>query len=148
MALPSASRIMVEFQKAVTQAHRRLLQSPAAPLLARLPGGRILVLHTIGRKSGKARQTPLSFTRDGDSYVVIGSDGGAPRHPDWYLNLGSTRDVAIDVAGKEVAVRAETVTGPERQRLWDAAVRSAPGYAAYQRRTSREIPVVRLTPKR
>jgi len=146
MEIPSPGRVLVEMQKATTRAHRALLQSPAAPLLARLPGGNVLVLHTTGRKSGKHRETPLTFTRDGDAWVVIASDGGAAKHPDWYMNLSVTPNAEVEVGGRRTPVVAETVEGPYRDRLWRRAARSFPGYEAYQSRTAREIPVVRLEP--
>jgi len=147
MDLPSPARLMVELQKAATRGHRLLLQSPLGPYLSRTPMGRFLVLHTTGRRSGQPRQTPLSYTKDGDAYVVIASDGGSPRHPDWYLNLEDHPDAEVEVGGRRRPVRAETVSGDERDRLWGQAVRSFGGYAAYQTRTDREIPVVRLVPE-
>jgi deazaflavin-dependent oxidoreductase (nitroreductase family) len=148
MDLPSPARLMVELQKATTRGHRLLLQSPLGPLLSRTPMGRYLVLHTTGRRSGEPRQTPLSYTKDGDAYVVIASDGGAPHHPDWYLNLEDDPDVEVEIGGRRLPVRAESVTGEERDRLWRQAVSSFGGYAGYQARTDREIPVVRLAPTR
>jgi deazaflavin-dependent oxidoreductase (nitroreductase family) len=148
MDVPSPARLMIELQKAATRGHRLLLQSPLGPLLSATPFGRFLVLHTTGRRSGEPRQTPLSYTKDGDAYVVIASDGGAPRHPDWYVNLQDDPNAEIDVGGRRSPVRAETVTGEERDRLWSRAVRSYGGYAGYQARTDRQIPVVRLTPTR
>src|SRR5215213_3486792 len=148
MDIPSSGRVMIELQKALTQGHRLLLQSPLGPMVAATPFGRFLVLHTTGRRSGQPRTTPLSYTKDGDSYVVIASDGGAPRNPDWYLNLQNDPDAEIDVRGRRSRVHAETVTGDERDRLWRQAVRSYGGYAGYQARTDREIPVVRLSPAR
>ena len=146
MDIPSPGRIMVELQKAATRGHRMLLQSPLGPLLSTTPFGRFLVLHTTGRRSGQPRETPLSYTQDGDTYVVIASDGGSPHDPDWYLNLQADPDVHVDVDGQRVHVQAETVVGDERDRLWRQAVRSYGGYAGYQARTDRQIPVVRLTP--
>ena len=146
MDLPSRARLMVELQKAVTRGHRLLLQSPLGPLLAATPIGRFLVLHTIGRRSGQARQTPLSYTKDSDAFVVIASDGGSPRDPDWYLNLKDHPGAEVEIGGHRQSVRAEIVTGAERDRLWRQAVQSFGGYAGYQARTDREIPVVRLTP--
>ena len=87
MGIPSPARILVELQKVVPTCHRRLLQSPLGPLVSTTPFGRFLILHTTGRHSGQVRTTPLSYTKDGDTYVVIASDGGSPRHPDRYLNL-------------------------------------------------------------
>jgi deazaflavin-dependent oxidoreductase (nitroreductase family) len=146
MEIPSPARVLVELQKAGTRAHRLLLQSPLGPMVSNLPGNRLLVLHTSGRLSGQPRQTPLSYTKDGDSYVVIASDGGARKNPDWYLNLQANADAEVERNGRRKAVRAETVTGAERDRLWQQAVASFPGYAGYQQRTEREIPVVRLRP--
>jgi deazaflavin-dependent oxidoreductase (nitroreductase family) len=146
MDIPSADRARVELQKAVTAMHRMLLESPVGPWLAMLPGGQFLVLETTGRKSGQLRKTPLSYTRDGDAFVVVASNGGSPRDPDWYLNLGAHPDASVHAAGTTTRVRAETVSGPERERLWRGAVAAHAGYSAYQTRTEREIPVVRLTP--
>ena len=146
MDVPSPARIMVELQKAATRGHRLLLESPLGPFLSTTPMGRFLVLHTTGRRSGEPRKTPLSFTKDGDAYVVIASDGGSPRHPDWYLNLEDHPDAEVEVRGRRRPVRAETVTGAERDRLWRQAVASYGGYAGYQARAEREIPVVRLAP--
>jgi deazaflavin-dependent oxidoreductase (nitroreductase family) len=146
MDLPSPARMMVELQKAATRGHRLLLQSPLGPMLSKTPMGRFLVLHTTGRKSGEPRQTPLSYTKDGDAYVVIASDGGSPHNPDWYMNLTQDPDVEIDVRGRRRPARAETVTGADRDRLWSQAVGTFGGYAGYQARTDREIPVVRLVP--
>ena len=146
MDVPSPARIMVELQKAVTRGHRMLLQSPLGPLVSTTPFGRMLVLHTTGRRSGQPRETPLTYTKDGQAFVVIASDGGSPHDPDWYRNLEADPDVAIDVRGQRLLVHAETVTGTERDRLWQQAVRSYSGYAGYQSRATRQIPVVRLSP--
>ena len=147
MEIPSPARIMVELQKAVTRGHRVLLQSPLGPFVSTTPFGRLLILRTRGRRSGQRRETPLSYTKDGDSYVVIASDGGSPHDPDWYLNLQADPDADIEVGGQHLRVHAETVAGGERDRLWQQAVRSYGGYAGYQTRTDRQIPVVRLSPR-
>src|SRR5215203_2517862 len=117
MDVPSPARIMVEFQKAATRGHRMLLQSPLGPLVSTTPFGRFLILHTTGRRSGQRRETPLSYTKDGDAYVVIASDGGSPHDPDWYLNLQVEPEGEIDVRGLRSRVQAETVVGDERDRL-------------------------------
>jgi len=97
MDIPSPARMMVELQKAVTRGHRMLLQSPLAPLVSTRPWGRFLILETTGRRSREPRRTPLSYTRDGDSYIVIASDGGSPKNPDWFLNVQADPRAAIDV---------------------------------------------------
>jgi deazaflavin-dependent oxidoreductase (nitroreductase family) len=145
--VPSARRIAVELQKAVTRAHRALLESRAAPFVSRLGFQEFLVLRSTGRRSGATRETPLSFTRDGTGFVVIGSNGGAPRDPDWVHNLRASPEASVVLAGEPLPVRAEFVTGPERDRLWRGAVRSYPLYAAYQARARRPIPVIRLVPQ-
>ena len=145
MDLPSPTQALVEMQKAVTRVHTMFIQSPLGALWAP-PGARFLVLHTTGRHSGQPRQTPLSFTKDHGSYIVIASNGGAPRHPDWYLNLQANPEADVEVRGQTKHVRAETVTGAARERLWNATVTSFGGYAGYQMRAEREIPVVRLQP--
>ncbi|MCU1501074.1 MAG: hypothetical protein JWM12_428 [Ilumatobacteraceae bacterium] len=146
MDVPSPARMLVELQKAVTRAHRMLLGSPLRPLVSTTPFGRFLVLHTTGRRTGQSRATPLSYTKDGDSYVVIASDGGSAHDPDWYLNLQADPDAEVHVGAHRLRVRAETVADQERDRLWQQAVRSYAGYAGYQARTDRQIPVVRLSP--
>lgn len=116
-------------------------------------GGRIgndlpvLLLTTTGRKSGKARTTPLLYVEDGGRYVIVASVGGAPKHPAWYLNLQADPSATIEVGRRSLAVRAETAEEPEeRARLWQALTQMYPTYDAYQARTSRIIPVVALTP--
>jgi deazaflavin-dependent oxidoreductase (nitroreductase family) len=84
--------------------------------------------------------------RDGNRYVVVASNAGQDRHPGWYLNLQQNPTVQIQVGQRLLPVRAETAHGEQRQRLWSQVIAAAPGYAAYQTRTAREIPVVILTP--
>ncbi len=146
MEIPSPTRVLTDLQKAVTQFHRLLLQSPIARPFDALPGPRFLVLHTTGRRSGRDRQTPLSYMKDGDAFVVLASNGGAPRDPDWYHNLEARPETEVELAGTRIGVRAETVSGSDRERLWRRAVRTFPGYAGYERRATRQIPVVRLHP--
>jgi deazaflavin-dependent oxidoreductase (nitroreductase family) len=75
-------------------------------LLSRTPIGRFLVLHTTGRRSGRPRKTPLSYTKDGDTYVVIASNGGSPGDADWYLDLQGAPDAEVEVSGRRSRVRA------------------------------------------
>ena len=106
----------------------------------------VLLLTTIGRKSGKSRTTPLLYVEDDGRYVIVASVGGAPKHPAWYLNLRANAEATIEVGGRSIAVRAETAEPEERARLWQALTRMYPTYDAYQARTTRVIPVVVLTP--
>lgn len=105
-------------------------------------GTTILLLTTRGRVSGEERTTPLIFRADGDAWVVVGSKGGAPEHPDWYRNLQADPEATIEIKRERIPVRAETATGSERARLWRLMTEVWPPYDDYQRRTEREIPVV------
>lgn len=109
-------------------------------------GRTALILTTVGRRSGQRRSTPLYFGRDGDRYVVIGSFGGLPTHPAWYLNLQADPNVVVQVKGERFAARARTATGHERQRLWDMMADMFPKYREYQATANREIPVVVVEP--
>ena len=110
--------------------------------------GPVLLLTTTGRKSGKQRTTPLLYAKDGEQYVIIASVGGAPRHPAWYLNLVHNPDATIQIETRRIAVNAQTATPEERTRLWAVVTEMYPGYDRYQAKTTREIPVVVLTPSR
>jgi deazaflavin-dependent oxidoreductase (nitroreductase family) len=107
-------------------------------------GSPILLLTVTGRKSGTEYTTPLIFGRDGESYVLVASQGGRPKHPDWYLNLAAHPEVGVQVKGDTFRARARTAEGPERERLWRAMNEIWKHYDSYQEKTTREIPVVVL----
>jgi deazaflavin-dependent oxidoreductase (nitroreductase family) len=107
-------------------------------------GARLLLLTTTGAKSGQTRVNPLAFTRDGEHYVVIASKGGSPRHPDWYFNLVANPQVKVEVDHQAFEARARVAEGDERERLYAAQAALMPGFAEYQQKTSRLIPVVVL----
>ena len=114
-------------------------------------GGRVqslpvLLLTTTGRKSGKQRTVPLGFLRDGSTYVIIASYGGLPRNPAWFLNLESEPSATIQVKKRQMQVTAETANSEKRRGLWARLIEVAPGYANYEKRTTREIPMVILHP--
>lgn len=106
-----------------------------------------LLLTTTGRSSGKARTTPLIYGRDGESYVVIGSQGGRPKHPNWYLNLQSDPRVEVQVKDDVFTAEARTADAEERARLWPMMAEIYPPYDDYQEKAGaqREIPVIILT---
>jgi deazaflavin-dependent oxidoreductase (nitroreductase family) len=103
-----------------------------------------LLLTTQGRKSGAPRTLPLIYGQDGERYVIIASRGGTPDHPGWYKNLLANHTVDVQVAADRFQARASTVTGPDRERLWRLMAKIWPDYDAYQKKTTREIPVVLL----
>ena len=106
-----------------------------------------LLLTVPGRKSGEPRTSALIFARDGDDYLVVASMGGAPVHPQWYLNLEANPDAEVQIKGERIPVRARTASDEERPRLWDVVREPWPNYDVYQSRTDRVIPIVVLTPQ-
>jgi F420H(2)-dependent quinone reductase len=114
--------------------------------LGRVAGMPVLLLTTTGRRSGKARTTPLTFFRDGADLVVIASNGGADRPPDWSLNLQQNPRAVVESGTDELTVQARTASAEERERLWVGITATYSGYARYQRKTARQIPVLILTP--
>jgi deazaflavin-dependent oxidoreductase (nitroreductase family) len=107
-------------------------------------GRPVLILTTRGAKSGQPRENPLVYTRDGDRYVVIASKGGAPTHPAWYHNLVANPEVTLEVLGEKFPTRARVAEGEEHDRLYRNQAELMPAFAEYQRKTSRQIPVVVL----
>ena len=105
-------------------------------------GAPILLLTTTGRQSGEARTIPIIFSRYGDSYVIMGSRGGSPTHPAWYLNILANPQVELQVKADKFAAVARTAESPEREAIWKEALKVWPRYEDYQSRTTRQIPVV------
>ena len=106
----------------------------------------VLLLTTRGRKSGVLRRTALIYGRDGKNYLVVASNGGAPNHPLWYLNLVKTPEVQIQVEAEKFTARARTAVPEEKPRLWKIMRDIFPQYDEYQARAGREIPLVILEP--
>ena len=114
----------------------------------RVPGmPAMLLLDHVGAKSGKRRTTPLVYVPDGDDVVIVASKGGHPRNPAWFHNLRAHPDTAVQVGSERRPVHARVATSEERKRLWPRVVDAYSGYAGYQRRTEREIPLVILEPR-
>jgi F420H(2)-dependent quinone reductase len=113
----------------------------------RIPGvPSMLLLDHVGAKSGTKRTSPLGYVEDGKNYVIVASKGGHPRHPAWFHNLKAHPETTIQVGGDRIPVTASVATSAQRQRLWPKVVGAYSGYAGYQERTKREIPLVILTP--
>jgi deazaflavin-dependent oxidoreductase (nitroreductase family) len=127
--------------------HRAAFRASGGRLLRTWGGLPVLLLTTTGRHSGRNRSTILvAPVIDGESLAVVASDGGAPRHPAWYLNLCAEPDVAVLFRGRWRRMRARTVHGAERRRVFERVVARAPAYGRYAQRTSRILPVVLLEP--
>lgn len=104
----------------------------------------VLLLHTVGARTGLPRIAPLVYSRDGDRLVVMASKGGAPDNPAWYANIVANPEVVVEAEGRTFMARATVAQGPERDRLWAQHVAEHPGFADYERRTSRVIPAITL----
>ena len=107
-------------------------------------GAPVLLLNTTGARSGRTHTTPLVYQQDGDRIVVFGSKGGSPTHPAWYHNLVANPIVTVELPGERFEAKAATVEGPERERIWSAQKEIMPGFAEYEAKTDRQIPVVVL----
>ncbi len=106
----------------------------------------LLLLHTTGAKSGAARINPLAYRREGDAYIVFASKGGAPTNPDWYFNVKANPVASIEVGTESHSVVARVAEGDERERIWSKQKQDYPGFADYESKTSRKIPVIVLEP--
>ena len=134
--------------KTMNRVHRVVLTLSFGKLGWRAGGMPALELTTVGRRSGEPRASMLtSPVQEGDALVIVASRGGDDAHPAWYLNLQAHPEVTVRYGGGQArAMRARTVEGAERDRLWKAIVSSQPRYAGYQSKTERVIPVVVLDP--
>ncbi|MER7079075.1 deazaflavin-dependent oxidoreductase, nitroreductase family [Saccharopolyspora kobensis] len=106
----------------------------------------LLLLTTVGARSGRSRTTPAVYLRDGNRFVVFASNGGAPVPPAWYFNLVANPQVVVEVGGATRTAVATVVDGAERDRLWARQVAADPQFAQFQQRAGRLVPVVALEP--
>ena len=109
-------------------------------------GAPVMLVTTIGRKSGRRLTTPLLYLRDGDHVVTVASKGGMDHHPLWYRNMVANPAVDVQIGRDITAMRARTADASEKAALWPKLVAMYPDYAQYQARTTRDIPVVILSP--
>lgn len=136
-----------EVAKVVNTIHRTLFRTTKGKIGGTVMGMPAVILTTTGRKSGKKRQTMLtSPIQEGDKIVLIASWGGDDRHPTWYLNLRDNPNVEVVGFGKSQRMKARTAAGEERSALWPRVTERYKGYADYQTKTDREIPVIILEP--
>jgi F420H(2)-dependent quinone reductase len=140
------SRLIVAAQRAATKMHSFVYRATGGRVGGRIVGGPVLLLTTTGRKSGKKRTVPLLYLDDGENLVLVASNGGAPVHPTWWLNLRANPEATVEVGREKLRVRAEEASPREKGRLWPKLVEMYGGYETYRRRTDREIPVVLMKP--
>jgi deazaflavin-dependent oxidoreductase (nitroreductase family) len=110
-------------------------------------GAPVLLLHSVGAKSGEVRVNPMMYMADGERYLVFASAAGADRNPAWYWNLMAHPDVRIEVGDQLLDVHAVELTGADRDVKYAEQAKRYPGFAGYQRKTTRTIPVFSLIPK-
>ena len=109
-------------------------------------GTPILLLHHTGAKSGKVRVNPLAYQANGNRLVVFASKGGAPTNPDWFHNLKANPRATVEVGTETRDVRARDAEGEEREKIWSRQKEIMPGFAGYETKTTRQIPVIILEP--
>ena len=130
--------------RAVVGVHRALYRLSGGRVAGRVAGMPVLLLTTQGRTTGRPRTVPLTWLPDGDAIVLVASYGGDDRHPGWYRNLCADPRVEVLQGRCRRKMTARTATPEERDRLWPTVVATHPGYARYQARTARHIPLVVL----
>jgi deazaflavin-dependent oxidoreductase (nitroreductase family) len=135
----------------ILRLHDKIYKSTNGRIGHRIPGvPPSLLLHTVGAKTGQPRTASLTYARDGDSYLIVASNGGDERFPGWYHNLRKRPDCEINVGPKRFAVTARRVTPEDADyaRLWQLVNKNnSDRYTSYQSRTSRPIPIFALTPR-
>lgn len=117
----------------------------------RFPGSSLLILHTVGAKSGEPREAPMMYFTDGDGVYVIASKAGTPENPAWYHNLVAHPEVTVERGTADGILKYDAIATPveraRRDELWAKFTQRAPGFAGYQEKTERIIPVVEITPR-
>ncbi|HWC39661.1 MAG TPA: nitroreductase family deazaflavin-dependent oxidoreductase [Acidimicrobiales bacterium] len=126
--------------------HRWMYEASDGRIGASSPQGPMLLLSTVGRRTGQPRTTPLLFMRDGECFIVVASNGGRPQPPAWYLNLQAEPKASVRDGRHKLDVVAETPASDERDELWRRLHEFYAGWAHYQTLTDRELPVIRLRP--
>jgi deazaflavin-dependent oxidoreductase (nitroreductase family) len=142
MAAPHRTR----FNEFIWRLHRRLYRATGGKFGATIGGNPVLLLTTTGRRSGEPRTVALAHLQKSETWVVIASFAGQPRHPGWWLNLLENPIAIVQKGSTVTEVRAREAEGTERERLWKAICEQEGGFAEYQTRTDRRIPVVVLDP--
>jgi F420H(2)-dependent quinone reductase len=112
----------------------------------KMRGGDVLLLTTMGRKTGKQRTVPLIYIMDGSAYVLTASIGGAPKHPGWFFNLRDNPQAIIQVKNRQFNVVAKVADKEKKRELWMRLVAALPFYESFQQKTTRDIPIVILHP--
>ena len=130
----------------LSRLHTAAFRATRGAVGRRLVDNDMLLLTTVGRHSGRSHTVPLLYLEESGRLVVIASYGGRPHHPEWYLNLVAEPSATVQIDGRHTPVMASTMDPDDRLQWWPRIVDAYDGYATYQSRTTREIPVVWLDP--
>jgi deazaflavin-dependent oxidoreductase (nitroreductase family) len=148
--VPVLGRVTVWFDRTIGRhsyrVHRFIYRWSGGLIGHRTPAGPMLLLSTVGRKSGQQRVNPLLYMPDGSSFVVVGSNGGRPQPPAWVLNLAATPEVGVQVGRRKLRAEAHVLTEAEREAMWPRLLGHYKGWGHYQQLTERELRVVVLRP--
>jgi F420H(2)-dependent quinone reductase len=134
--------------KTLSTIHREVYAASGGRLGRRIAGMPVLLLTTVGRKTGRRREVPLTYIEDDGVIVLVASYGGRAHNPAWFENLRANPAVEVAIAGDRRSMQARPATAGERARLWPRVVETYDGYAKYQAKTAREIPLVLLSPRK
>ena len=127
-------------------AHVALYRASGGRVGGSYRGAPVLLLHHVGRKSGRERINALIYLRNGADLVIVASKGGSHKHPMWWLNLREMPETTVQVGGETQRVAVRQMSSEEKARVWPRLVEIYPPYADYQARSSRDIPVIGLSP--
>ena len=145
---PFQERVANPFIKAMSIANIWVYRLSGGRIGGRfLRGAPVLLLTTVGRKSGQPRTAPLLYLEDGENLVIVASKGGMSHHPVWYLNVEANPDVEVEIGAQRRKMRARRASDDEKAKLWPRLIAMYRDYDDYQARTDRNIPVVLLSPR-
>jgi deazaflavin-dependent oxidoreductase (nitroreductase family) len=130
--------------KMLSAIHREVYAASGGRLGRRIAGMPVLLLTTVGRKTGRRREVPLTYVEEDGAIVLVASYGGRAHNPDWFENLVANGEVEVRIKGETSKMKAHRATAEERKRLWPRVVDTYDGYAKYQAKTAREIPLAIL----
>ncbi len=146
-AVPAPGSRALRALNVLTKLNVELYRRTGGRIGGKIKGAPILLLDHVGRKSRERRTTPVLYLRDGDDVVIVASRGGSDATPAWWLNLKAAPATTVQIGSETVPVTAREADPTEKARLWPKLVEMYGDYAVYQRRTTREIPVVILAPR-
>jgi F420H(2)-dependent quinone reductase len=144
--LPLAVRLIATVLPVFSKIHLLVYRRTGGAIGGRLSGNQVLLLTTIGRKTGQERTTPMAYLTDGDALMITGGAGGAEKHPTWWLNLQANPDAQVQVGRRTLRMKATEATQEEQHRLWSRYPTQKALFDSLQQSISRKIPVVVLRP--